>query len=262
MNYAIILSGGIGTRMQMGDFPKQYLEVEKKPILLYTLEQFQKSSAVEKIVIVAADAWREKIRGWMEEDGITKFLAFADAGDTRQESIHNGLTVCMEDSVSENDGVIIHDGVRPLVSEQLIGDCLAALADHEGCMPVLPMKDTIYQSSDGTKIDHLLQRQAADSSQGTYLSAYRTIVFPGKILFFFRHYIYPLSDTLIIINSITQEEGFRQWFPRIQFWKSCTSAYPQRPDRFPSIQHQNQRHRATLRRCTRCRYRIRNKKAH
>ena len=55
MNYAIILSGGIGTRMQMGDFPKQYLEVEKKPILLYTLEQFQKSSAVEKIVIVAAD---------------------------------------------------------------------------------------------------------------------------------------------------------------------------------------------------------------
>ena len=132
MNYAIILSGGIGTRMQMGDFPKQYLEVEKKPILLYTLEQFQKSSAVEKIVIVAADAWREKIRGWMEEDGITKFLAFADAGDTRQESIHNGLTVCMEDSVSENDGVIIHDGVRPLVSEQLIGDCLAALADHEG----------------------------------------------------------------------------------------------------------------------------------
>ena len=130
MNYAIILSGGIGTRMQMGDFPKQYLEVEKKPILLYTLEQFQKSSAVEKIVIVAADAWREKIRGWMEEDGITKFLAFADAGDTRQESIHNGLTVCMEDSVSENDGVIIHDGVRPLVSEQLIGDCLAALADH------------------------------------------------------------------------------------------------------------------------------------
>ncbi len=80
MNYAIILSGGIGTRMQMGDFPKQYLEVEKKPILLYTLEQFQKSSAVEKIVIVAADAWREKIRGWMEEDGITKFLAFADAG--------------------------------------------------------------------------------------------------------------------------------------------------------------------------------------
>ena len=51
MNYAIILSGGIGTRMQMGDFPKQYLEVEKKPILLYTLEQFQKSSAVEKIVI-------------------------------------------------------------------------------------------------------------------------------------------------------------------------------------------------------------------
>ena len=119
MNYAIILSGGIGTRMQMGDFPKQYLEVKEKPILLYTLEQFQRSSAVEKIVIVAADAWREKIRGWMEEDGITKFLAFADAGDTRQESIHNGLTVCMEDSVSENDGVIIHDGDGPKIDHLL-----------------------------------------------------------------------------------------------------------------------------------------------
>ena len=71
----------------------------------------------------------------------------------------------MEDSVSENDGVIIHDGVRPLVSEQLIGDCLAALADHEGCMPVLPMKDTIYQSSDGTKIDHLLERSTLFAGQ-------------------------------------------------------------------------------------------------
>ena len=158
MNYAIILSGGIGTRMQMGDFPKQYLEVEKKPILLYTLEQFQKSSAVEKIVIVAADAWREKIRGWMEEDGITKFLAFADAGDTRQESIHNGLTVCMEDSVSENDGVIIHDGVRPLVSEQLIGDCLAALADHEGCTTDVAHQDFRNKDRYGDNVKHTTKR--------------------------------------------------------------------------------------------------------
>ena len=172
MNYAIILSGGIGTRMQMGDFPKQYLEVEKKPILLYTLEQFQKSSAVEKIVIVAADAWREKIRGWMEEDGITKFLAFADAGDTRQESIHNGLTVCMEDSVSENDGVIIHDGVRPLVSEQLIGDCLAALADHEGCMPVLPMPEA-FRLHPYAKINREASEEELSLTRGTSEIAYR-----------------------------------------------------------------------------------------
>lgn len=165
MNYAIILSGGIGTRMQMGDFPKQYLEVEKKPILIYTLEQFQKSEAIGKIVIVAAEAWREKIRTWMEEDSITKFLGFADAGETRQESIYNGLTTCMEDSGSENDGVIIHDAVRPLVSEALIADCMAALLEHEGCMPVLPMKDTIYQSSDGTKIDHLLERSTLFAGQ-------------------------------------------------------------------------------------------------
>ena len=72
MNYAIILSGGIGTRMQMGDFPKQYLEVEKKPILLYTLEQFQKSSAVEKIVIVAADAWRDED---LDEDEIAEYIS-------------------------------------------------------------------------------------------------------------------------------------------------------------------------------------------
>ena len=148
MNYAIILSGGIGTRMQMGDFPKQYLEVEKKPILLYTLEQFQKSSAVEKIVIVAADAWREKIRGWMEEDGITKFLAFADAGDTRQESIHNGLTVCMEDSVSENDGVIIHDGVRPFVEERSIDGCIDSLDQFNAATVAYASTDTILLTED------------------------------------------------------------------------------------------------------------------
>lgn len=165
MNYAVILSGGIGTRMRMGSFPKQYLEVNKKPILIYTLEHFQETPEIDRIVIVAADAWQEQIRKWMVQYGITKFERFAPAGETRQESILNGLEACMVTSETEKDNVIIHDGVRPMVSSELIRNCLAALSEHEGCMPVLPMNDTIYQSSDGKSIDHLLERSTLYAGQ-------------------------------------------------------------------------------------------------
>ena len=158
MNYAIILSGGIGTRMRRPDCPKQYIDVGGRPILMYTVETFQNNPDVDRIVIVAADEWRPSIRKWMEKEKVTKFESFADPGKTRQESFLSGLEACMLTSKSEKDGVIIHEAVRPLLSSELISECLAQLERHDGCMPVLPLNDTIYQSDDGRHLSGLADR--------------------------------------------------------------------------------------------------------
>lgn len=165
MNFAVILSGGIGTRMRTNGYPKQYIEVNKKPILVYTLEQFQKCTEVDYIVIVAAEQWKNQIIEWTRTYHISKFLDIAPPGDTRQESILHGLETCIEKSNTSTDGVIIHDAVRPLVSEQLIISCLSALNGYDGCMPVLEVKDTIYQSDSGEVISNLLKRSTLFAGQ-------------------------------------------------------------------------------------------------
>lgn len=178
MNYAIILSGGIGSRMKMEGFPKQYLEVEGKPILMYTLEVFQRSNLVDKIVIVAAEQWHDCISQWNGQYGISKFLGFVLPGDSRQESILNGLEGCMTDSKDATDRVIIHDAVRPCVTEDLICRCFKALDEHDGCMPVIPVNDTVYQSSDGESISCLLERNtlfAGQAPESFYLHSYTDI---------------------------------------------------------------------------------------
>ena len=165
MNYAVILSGGVGSRMRQDGFPKQYIEIYGKPILIYTLERFNNNALVDKIIIVAAEQWREKIFEWIDIYGINKFVEIANAGNTRQESILNGLEVCAKYSVESSDNVIIHDAVRPLLSDLLISKCLSALKNIEGCMPVLPINDTVYQSLNGNEITNLLDRKTLFAGQ-------------------------------------------------------------------------------------------------
>lgn len=164
-NFAVILSGGVGTRMQMTGCPKQYIEVNGKPILVYTLQVFQESADIQHIVVVAAKQWQESIRQWADQYQLTKLLAFAEPGSSRQESILSGLNACMEHSRDEQDRVIIHDAVRPCVSGQLIHACMEALRDKDGCMPVLPLTDTIYESTDGSTITDLPDRNKIYAGQ-------------------------------------------------------------------------------------------------
>ena len=158
MNYAVILSGGIGSRMNRPECPKQYIEVLGKPVLVYTLEIFQANPDVEGIIIVAAPQWRGDIDGWLREYGIEKFMGYADPGESRQESFLSGLEACMETSKDPADRVIIHEAVRPLVTGKLISACLKEIDSYEGCMPVIPMNDTIYQSTDGQNLTGLADR--------------------------------------------------------------------------------------------------------
>ncbi len=163
MNTAIILAGGVGSRMGV-DRPKQYLVIDEKPIIVYCLEIFEKHSDIDKIVIVVSDEWKDYVIENVEKYGITKVCGYAPAGRTRQHSIYNGLK-CTEANAPETDVVIIHDAARPLVSDKIIKDCIIGAVEDDGAMPVISVKDTIYQSKDGKSIGNLLKRSELFAGQ-------------------------------------------------------------------------------------------------
>lgn len=173
MNIALVLSGGTGSRLG-ADIPKQYLEVNKKPIIAYCLETLSKSPDIDGIQIVADTAWQAQIQVWLgAADPEGKFRGFSLPGKNRQLSIYNGLK-SIRQYASDTDAVLIHDAARPLLSQDLIHRCFIAMQDKvasavaptiHGVMPVLPMKDTVYCSEDGKHISKLLDRKTIFAGQ-------------------------------------------------------------------------------------------------
>ena len=163
MNTAIILAGGVGSRMGV-DRPKQFLMVREKPIISYCFDIFQKHSEIDKIVVVVSEEWQGFVEEYAQKFGVTKLCGYAPAGKTRQHSIYNGLK-CIEQNAPDTDIVIAHDAARPLVSDQIISDCIKGATEFDGAMPVISVKDTVYQSKDGKKIGQLLKRSELFAGQ-------------------------------------------------------------------------------------------------
>ncbi len=164
MVFAVILAGGVGTRMGQ-TIPKQYIDIEGKPVLMHTLEKFQTCDKVDRIAIVADEEWRDQIRVWLAQYNITKFLDFATPGINRQESIFSGVTLCKDRSENEKDIVVIHDAARALVTSKLISDMIDALDGYDGCMAYLPLKDAIFFSETGHTVDEIVDRNKLFSAQ-------------------------------------------------------------------------------------------------
>lgn len=186
MNYAIILSGGTGRRLGL-DIPKQYYEVNNKPIIGYVIDTFNNCKEINGVVVVAAPEWHEYLSEHLASS--EKFLGFAEPGKNRQLSIYNGLCFlkkCLP--VKDEDLVLIQDAARPNTSLGCILSCLSIADDEDGAMPVLPMKDTIYMSEDGQMVSGLLERKTLFAGQapesfrfGKYLTANEALL-PEKIL--------------------------------------------------------------------------------
>ena len=143
MNIAIILSGGVGTRMG-GDIPKQYIELNGKPVIWYCLKTFIENPNIDMIIIGRAKEWGDYIKKQVDGFNTSKPVYYADPGETRQFSIYNSLFVAHEIGANCNDVVIIHDAARPLVSHELISGCINSLKETEveAVLPVVPVKDT------------------------------------------------------------------------------------------------------------------------
>ena len=174
MNIALILSGGTGKRMGL-DVPKQYIEVYGRPTISYCMESLSGHNGIDAIQIVAEAEWQELIYESMEQLAKTKqtgmlrkFRGFSKPGINRQLSILNGLEDVRE-YASDFDYVLIHDAARPMLSTQMISGCLNAVTGHDGVIPVLPMKDTVYSSKDGRTINSLLDRSRIFAGQAPEL---------------------------------------------------------------------------------------------
>ena len=154
MNIALVLSGGIGSRL-ISEVPKQYVTVRGKMVVIHCLQVLCAHPMIDAVHVVAERAWWEPVL--TELPDVSKLKGFSVPGENRQLSILNGLAD-MERYADDDDVVLIHDAVRPLVSNGLISDTLSGATGHDGCVPVLPMKDTVYLSGDGVHLTERLER--------------------------------------------------------------------------------------------------------
>jgi len=146
MNYALVIAGGSGNRMNQ-DIPKQFIHVDDKPIIIYTLDAFQKHPLVDKIVVVCIEGWQDMLRAYAKQFGITKLELIVKGGETAQESIKAGVdalaTIC-----SDDDTVIIHDGIRPMVDEDVLSDVIVKCRQYGNAVTSLPYNEQIFTTDD------------------------------------------------------------------------------------------------------------------
>lgn len=146
MNIAIILAGGSGHRMGQ-DIPKQFLNVNDKPVLLYTLEGFQRHPQVDAIEVVCIDGWHDVVWAYARQFCIEKLKWVVPGGESSQESIRNGV-FNLEGEMANDDIVIIHDGIRPLVDESVLTDVIGIAQEYGNAITSLPYNEQIFVADD------------------------------------------------------------------------------------------------------------------
>lgn len=163
MNHAIIVAGGVGSRMN-SDIPKQYLLVKDIPVFMYSFRKFVSEPSIRTIVLVVADEWRDFVQSWIEKEPLEQTVLFASAGSSRQHSVLNGLRR-LQGVASGDDLVFVHDAVRPLFPLTNITDGIAGCVDYDATLPAITVKDATYQSRDGESLSVILPRQELFSGQ-------------------------------------------------------------------------------------------------
>lgn len=142
MTIAIIIAGGSGHRLGQ-DIPKQFIHVYDKPVLIYTLESFQRHPQVDAIGLVCIDGWHDMARAYARQFGIEKLQWVISGGDTAQESIRNGV-YHLEGVCQEEDIVVIHDGIRPLVDETVLTDVIVKCGQYGNAVTAQPYNEQIF----------------------------------------------------------------------------------------------------------------------
>ena len=142
MNYALIIAGGSGNRMGQ-DIPKQFINVYDKPVLIYTLESFQRHPMIDAIEVVCLDGWHEVLWAYSRQFNITKLQWVVSGGSSAQESIRNGV-YDLEDKAGDEDIVIIHDGIRPLVDDTVLTDVIQKAIQFGNGVTSLPYNEQIF----------------------------------------------------------------------------------------------------------------------
>ena len=156
MNIALIIAGGQGQRMGQ-DIPKQFLNVYDKPVIIYTLESFQRHPEISGIAVVCLNGWDEILRAYARQFNIDKLQWIVPSGETAQESIRNGV-FALRDICGPEDTVVIHDGIRPMVEDFVLTDVLVKCREHGNAVTSLPYNEQIFVSEDGMSTTSYIPR--------------------------------------------------------------------------------------------------------
>ncbi len=159
MNIAILTAGGIGSRTHQ-DLPKQFLSVENKPIIIYTLEAFQQHPSIDAIYVSCLEGWSAVLEAYAKQFNITKLKRIVIGGATGQESIYNGLKAIKKDYKTTSDIiVIIHDGNRPMLPQDVITDNLVKQKKYGSAVTVIPTTEVVFVSKNGVESKMALNRE-------------------------------------------------------------------------------------------------------
>lgn len=143
MNYAIILAAGVGQRMRNGGLPKQFLKLMGKPIIIYTLEKFEQCEEINQVIIVCHGSYIEHMNSLLKLYQIQKVAKVIVGGSDRQNSLKRGLDTIREIGGKSEDTVVIHDGVRPLVSTAVISENVRVARQYGCAVTVHPVTESV-----------------------------------------------------------------------------------------------------------------------
>ena len=156
-NYAMILAGGVGNRMG-SDIPKQFLEVDGKPIIVYSIENFQKNKDIEKILVVCLKDWTERLRALIEKYSLTKVEWITEGGSTGHDSIRNGVFF-LKDKIEDDDIIVVHDAVRPILPQKAIDEVLRVAHEEGNASSSIPCHPPIVYTEDFVSGDRDVDRE-------------------------------------------------------------------------------------------------------
>lgn len=158
MNIAIIFAGGTGKRMNTKAVPKQFLELHGKPVIIYTLEQFENHPEIDQIILVCLSSWIDYAKKLLRKFQITKVTSVVPGGLSGQESIFHGIDTAYRQSQDKKDIVLIHDGVRPMINQETITKCLSCVKKNGNAITTTPAIETIFVNGNNGQVGKIFNR--------------------------------------------------------------------------------------------------------
>lgn len=174
MNIALIIAGGSGTRMHQ-NIPKQFLNVYDKPVIVYTLEAFENHKEIDAIMVVCIKGWECVLHAYAEQFNIKKLKYIVTGGENGQASIRNGIFE-LEKHYSEEDIVLVHDAIRPLVSEEIISDCIRVTKEYGSAIAVIPCAEAMLETENQISSIKSYPREYLKRTQTPQAFLLRTII--------------------------------------------------------------------------------------
>ncbi|MBE5932888.1 MAG: 2-C-methyl-D-erythritol 4-phosphate cytidylyltransferase [Lachnospiraceae bacterium] len=208
MNVAIIIAGGVGCRMGH-EIPKQFIQVEGKPVLAYTLENFENHPMIDAIEVVCIDGWQDELEKYAKTYNITKLKWVVTGGQSAQESIRNGVEN-LKAKVSDDDVIVIHDGIRPLVDIDVLTDVIETCNKYGNGVTSLPYNEQIFVIDDDISTTSYIPRETLRRVSTPQAYKFNKLIWAYEKAFAEQIGIYGSSYT----NTMMVELGERLYFAK------------------------------------------------